>query len=393
MVDVTERIRLIVEAIDKNVEQVLERISDSARKVNQNVQRFGETMNEGAFAAKKFTMQLLGVMFFGMALQRMFMGLLQPALDAFGVMELWNVMLLTVFIPTIEMIFPFLLRFMEFFMNLPEPVKNVLGIFTLLGLVFGQILMLIGQFALGMGSLIMLFPALKTISLAALGSIGVKFLILAGIIGLFFLALKTASDKNFMNIRENMLKLILSVKNMFAGLFLNIRGIMNILTGLITGDLEKVKQGFKESFKGSRTFVDEQVKAMINLALTLAKTVANVVVNIFKVIINLIGEAVSLAGNLISKVSQGVTGFVKNMNPLTRSQTVNDFIMRPGQAPISMNPNDTLVGFKGPAPNLGGGVTVNQTINLQGGTPDFIQRAIDDANKKLVDDIMRMSRV
>ncbi len=39
---------------------------------------------------------------------------------------------------------------------------------------------------------------------------------------------------------------------------------------------------------------------------------------------------------------------------------LNDFIMRPGQAPVSFSPDDTVVGFKGSAPNMGGGgITIN----------------------------------
>ena len=36
----------------------------------------------------------------------------------------------------------------------------------------------------------------------------------------------------------------------------------------------------------------------------------------------------------------------------------DDFIWRKGQGAVSINPNDTIVGFKGKAPNLGGGSTV-----------------------------------
>ena len=42
----------------------------------------------------------------------------------------------------------------------------------------------------------------------------------------------------------------------------------------------------------------------------------------------------------------------------------NDFIMRPGQPLIKVNPNDTIVGFKGGS-GLGGGVNYSPTINIR----------------------------
>ncbi len=122
-----------------------------------------------------FRMEMLGVMFFGMMLQRTFVGLLRPVMDAFGVFDLFRIMLLTLFLPVMDMLFPILLKVMEFFIDLPEPTKKMIGIFVLLGAALGGLLFLVGSFALGIGSLILVFGSLVTpigLVLAGLTAIG-----------------------------------------------------------------------------------------------------------------------------------------------------------------------------------------------------------------------------
>lgn len=101
-----------------------------------------------------FRMEMLGVMFFGMGLQRFFTGLLKPALDATGIFKLWTDVLTVLFLPVVITLLPYLLGFMNWLMNLPEPLKQVIGWFTIAGVVLGTILFLIGMFALGLGSLV-----------------------------------------------------------------------------------------------------------------------------------------------------------------------------------------------------------------------------------------------
>lgn len=109
---------------------------------------------------KGFRMELLGVMFFGMMVMNFFKGLLRPALDAFGVMDIWQDMLTVLFLPIMEDIFPLLLSFMTWMMDLPEPVKKVIGVIALLGLALGFLLFMIGSVGLGIGSLIITFGLL-----------------------------------------------------------------------------------------------------------------------------------------------------------------------------------------------------------------------------------------
>ena len=100
-----------------------------------------------------FKMEALGVMFFGMMLAATFRSMLNPALEAYGVMEIWKAMMLVVFQPIVDEIFPVLLGLMTYFMNLPEPVKKAIGAFVVLAYIMSQLLFVIGAFILGIGAL------------------------------------------------------------------------------------------------------------------------------------------------------------------------------------------------------------------------------------------------
>lgn len=74
------------------------------------------------------------------------------------------------------------------------------------------------------------------------------------------------------------------------------------------------------------------------------------------------------------------------------SKKVNDFVWRPGEGAVSISPDDNLIGFKGNTPPGmgGGGVVINQVINVGIAGRDEIARMIEQNNKKLTADIQRL---
>lgn len=116
-------------------------------------------------------MEMLGVMFFGMALQRFFSGLIKPASETLGIMNLWTETLRLVFLPVMLTLLEPLLKFMFWLMNLPEPVKKAIGLFVIFGAIVGGLLFIVGQFALGIGSLILVFGSATTGILVVVGAL------------------------------------------------------------------------------------------------------------------------------------------------------------------------------------------------------------------------------
>jgi len=131
-------------------------------------QRFAINLRRLTHGMRGFRMEMLGVMFFGMNMQKFFSGLLKPALDMVGAFNIWNTTLAVLFLPTaltlLEKVF---IPLMDFFINLPEPMQKAIGGFALLGLGIGAVLQTIGSLALGLGSVILLFSEMnfgKTVS-------------------------------------------------------------------------------------------------------------------------------------------------------------------------------------------------------------------------------------
>ncbi len=62
-----------------------------------------------------------------------------------------------------------------------------------------------------------------------------------------------------------------------------------------------------------------------------------------------------------------------------------DFISRPGQSPVSFSPGDTIIGTKNPGALGGGGMTVNQTININADVDvGSLRRKIEEANREMI---------
>lgn len=136
-----ERILIMVETLVKGAEKMQGQIAAQ--------ERFNERIKETQKGMRSLLMPMLGVMFFGMALQRTFLGLLQPVMDAYGVFELFSTMLLVLFIPIMEVLFPLFLQMIDYFMSLPESVQFVIGVIAVLGVILGTLLSVLGQVIIG----------------------------------------------------------------------------------------------------------------------------------------------------------------------------------------------------------------------------------------------------
>lgn len=136
-------------------------------KGQQGIRDFGTKGAKSALAIRKFTtslrgfrMEMLGVMFFGMGVSRMFGALLRPALEVSGVFGLFTSMLQVLFLPIIEALLPLFFRLADFVFNLSDKWKMIIGVGAILGFVLGKILFLVGMMSLGIGSVILVFGSL-----------------------------------------------------------------------------------------------------------------------------------------------------------------------------------------------------------------------------------------
>ena len=111
-------------------------------------------LRKATHGMRGFRMEMLGVMFFGMAMQRFFGGLMKTALEWSGIMDILSITLGVIFLPVVLQLTEMLIPVATWFMNLSESTRLWIGWIVILGFVIGTALMVIGMMALGLGSLI-----------------------------------------------------------------------------------------------------------------------------------------------------------------------------------------------------------------------------------------------
>ena len=175
-----------------NFNKVMGMNLDQMKKMNKaNV----TVMNSGGRLANRFRMmthgmrgfrmEMLGVMFFGMGMDKFFTGLLKPTLDLVGAFDVMNTTLAIGLLPTgIALLTNVFLPMQTWFLSQSPLVQELIGTFIVFGAVIGKLLFLVGMFALGLGSLALV---LGGIFLPLLIWVGVIVLIAALIVGLIFL--------------------------------------------------------------------------------------------------------------------------------------------------------------------------------------------------------------
>ncbi len=148
------------------------------KKFNEQGRHFANTGGRIANRARMatvglrgFRMEMLGVMFFGMAMQRVFTGLLKTSLAWVGVNEILTTALGILFLPVAMMVLDWAIQFLDWVGKLTEGQKKMIGIVVLAGAAFGGFLFIVGTLFLGIGSMILVFGSLFVPIMLVVGAI------------------------------------------------------------------------------------------------------------------------------------------------------------------------------------------------------------------------------
>lgn len=392
MATIEERIIVSIEALSKGFNQTFNQLQKNFQGLNQvltasNQQfrdmstRTGElnsrlkNMNNPlarvAFGFRKataglrgFRMELLGVLFFGMAMQNMFMSLLRPAADVFGIFELWTTTLQVFFLPIMEEIFPHLLNLMDVLMNMDPATQKIVGGIVALGVALGSIFLLLGQLALGIGALFgTSFPVLVAEAILLLGNLLRVFAGIPGLIVGLFASIIIAWNEDFRGFRNNVQTWVLSVVGIFTGAIDQIKNLWQAMIALITGDFDTASEKFLASFESYKDFI---------------KSLKDFTVSTFEIL----GKAIlrTLEGVINAAISI-VNAFLPKDLELER---VN--FDRTPEATAGLNVGQALLG---PVPGLPQQFTI--TNNFNGFTNDELNRKIDENNRDMVDTVLRQT--
>jgi hypothetical protein len=253
-------------------------------------------------------------MFTGMALVRIFGGMVKSVLDILGVGDMLNATILTVLLPALEPLADILYSIMEWFMDLPEPVQKAIGIFVLAATAVGYLMMtfgflmtagraiaaifggggIIGKAFTGLWSLVKIvftgiWGSVKWLwgglimfvewVAAALGvSFGVAAAIILAVIAVITLLIFgaiAAWKNNFLGFKDAVIGVWNAIKTVILGFVQFWTGIWNIIVGIFTLNGEKIKQGWnligegiKNMFRGVVNFVANILNALIGLVIS-----------------------------------------------------------------------------------------------------------------------------
>lgn len=385
-----------------------------------------------------FKMEMLGVMFFGMGIQAFFTGLLQPALQMVGVFELLKLTLAVLFIPVALQLLEILMPLFNWLMNLSDGSKKLIGWFVVFGAAVGGLLFLIGMLGLGIGSLILTFGVLIPMLAPFAPYILAATTALLGL-GLTFSKVMTKGPeiierlKNwFRDLKPNIekaggafnyfkevidkvlskLPIIGPIYKLLSKIYKTIKDFWNsedkyaFLRDKFVNGLEKLKVdgGIKGAVAGFVLQIYNWISGRIRSIKTFGDDIFGMIKNTPDATWKDIGVYIAkkIATGLKTYLSEMIKGIkfrptgelVSELN-LKLQQAANlprkdDFIWRPGSGAISINPNDTLVGYKGDSPFGSGGGGTNITNNFYGFTNNELNRELDNRDRRIVNEIGRI---
>lgn len=423
-VNVFVRFASNVNKFNKNLlspQSSLKKLVDDTGKLNMRMKsnqtsagRLGTRMRFLTTGLRGFRMEMLSVMFFGMGMNRMFMGLLQPSMQLAGVFELFSQLLGVMFLPVALAVLDWGMRLFDLFQSLPEPVQTAIGYLLLIGAAIGILLFFVGTLVLGIGGLITAFsaggalaaiPAIFAAIGTAIAGAAATIAVILAVLVLFVIGFVAAWKENFGNIQGWFQVWIESIKGAFQNLFSGLGAIIKIFTGIFTGDIGLVKEGFKQMvqavigfFKNLATMALavlvqiglaflELIKIGFNWGKDLAtnffegfKGIKDMIVNFFK------GIWKSVVGSFSSGGSSSVS--------TPKTTKVNDFILSKGRL-IKTSPEDTVLGTKNPESIASGGmgnISFSPNITINASSNVDIERLKSQLSTEWRDELDRVIR-
>lgn len=368
-------------------------------KTGKSIKNFNKQIKTGIKATGKFNMNALGIMFAGMAIQRVFVGISRAAVGSFTkIMESNKMMgtavqqaavgfeflkfsigsaINTALGPLLPALMNILSRMSEWIQKNPELTSKII----LWGLVLGTVLFVVGQFSLGLGSLA---AQLGKVSIAGLGTwsvLGLIGVVLIGVIaalGLMNIA-SGKTERKWHTTTGNMTKDTLGyakdiVVSMGAIIFTigNFIGVVLYSIGqAIVGTIKFIINSFKLAFN--------DIKALINDAIDTWNEFFDTDIKKFSVYTKVEEEALKATPNNFQAIENAWAKFGKETSNLLNKPEVEEL------ADVKDEPMDTLdqetIDMFNNARNGVTNIDISQTNNYSG--IGYDEQGISDADEKL----------
>ena len=367
----------------------------------------GQAVKLATIQSRRFKMEWLSIMFAGMALERVFSGIVKAQMSLYGITQLTADMWTVVMAPAMTLVSEGLYDIIDKIMQLPESTQMTIGL-TVLGLeTLGKVLGGIGQIYLAGMGLKTLFPKIataigaagggimgvfKTIG-TALAGISTTFLLVAGIVAVVLAGIYLAWKENFMGMKNILTNLWEGVKTIFNGIAKVIGGVLEVIVGLFTGDFEKVKEGLVKTFKGLANILIGIVNTVTNAVWAIVVGVIRIVVGVIQTIAN----AIIWVGNAMSKLTGSIAqtksvDWVSQLSNWTTPNTTIPSFKTGGVMPYTgmayLHEGETII----PKDKSGQNITLNVTNNISVSDKAEMEKLLKNNNIKLVEEVKRQIR-
>ncbi len=358
--------------------------------------KYGNRLRMMTAGLRGFKMEMLGVMFFGMMLNRTFMGLLKTSMDWLGINEILTMTLGILFLPIAELILTWALFFLEAVSGLSEETKLMIGAFVLAGAIFGGFLFIVGSVVLGIGALIVAWGFLALPIMIVVGALALFIAVVAG--GAIFDTLnsKIGGTETALNgLDFGMIK-----EKLVAGLGKAIDFItenlpiwtekgLELAAHLLKGIADKsdeIGEALQNIIVGVGKWLEDNYDELVKLGVSIAKAVIKGFTDAY----------MNFFANIGSQAKANLQQSSKNARQMGITTTpgftsVNDFILQPNGRLIKTNPQDTIMGTKNGMP--GGNMNFEVTYNVTVSDKREFERMLNDNNYKLTQDLRRLIKV
>lgn len=374
MADNNERIVVVLDLLDNltsKIDKVMKQNAKILEKVNKPAEKIKKTFDKVDKKQKDLKRSTLGAMFAFRKIGETLQNLFKPAADALGIFDIWNTMLTLLFLPVLLMLLQPMIDIMVWFMNLPEPVKLVIGIVTGLVAVF---------------TLLSVAVVTLTIAFGALDTVALPWILIAGVI----IGLAILVSKAFITIVQYIQVLIAwlpALGKVFVDAWNWIKskweGAKEFFANLFNGIYEKITgawKGVKDFFSNLWTAIG-----------TAASTALEVIKSTVKGVLNFIISGLNSVISIVNKI--------KNIGGIGSKLGIPDIpeIPKLANGGIVTSPTTALIGERGPEAviplsKMGSmGTTINQYNTINVVDKSWVMQIIDENNRKLMAEIRRNS--
>lgn len=382
--NIEEMVRILfkqvgAEEVVKSTEKVAESTKKMTKAQGEQV-KVQKDMNKATGGGKKgfkdMNFEFLGVMFYGKAVGDVFKGMLTPAAELFGVIDLLGTTLQVVFLPVMAELAPLMIDMMTWFMELDPAIQMVIGGFAVFIAILGTLGFLIGQSVLG-------FQAIGTaLSGAGITSATVGIAKLgAAIAGIVFSPITIALGAAIALWMTDFQGFQSFVKGAFDNVFDSVKSSWGLIVALFEADSENIKIH-------ANNLAVNIGELLLNTLAWVANASTRLMLDAIMFPLRMLEWGVKLAGGDISGIRQSIHGMV----PSIESVDLSHLRMTASPRGIDYGGFTPAFGGHSAAPNMSP-VNVSNVYNVQVSDKSEFRKMLEQNSKDMELNLLRQINI